>query len=206
MHRSPILGGNHPGGSDLRHGIRDEVSDLVIPVGTDGGYTANIRVGGDGLRHGLEMVHHLLHREVDAAFDIDRVRPGGGGAVALGEDGAREQGGGGGAIPRDVVGGVGDLPHELCPEVFKFIREFDRFRDRDPVFGDFGGTVGLFKEDIAAAGAKSDGDGFGEFVHTVEHGLTGFLTKENVFAFGGEEALGDVHYRSRSGNFLLKWF
>ena len=68
-----------------------------------------------------------------------------------------------------------------------------------------GGTVGLFKEDIAAAGAKSDGDGFGELVYTVEHGLTGFLTKENVFAFGGEEALGDVHYRSRSGNVLLKW-
>src|SRR5699024_5513477 len=112
---------------------------------------------------------------VDPALERHRAGAGGDVAQALLDQGLRQDGGGGGAVARDVVGLLGDLLDELGADLLVRIVEFDLLGDGDAVVGDGGGAPGLLEHDVASLGAEGHLDGIGELVHTLLEAAPGFL-------------------------------
>ena len=105
---------------------------------------------------------------VDAALEAHRIVAGGHHLGAFGEDGARQHGGGGGAVAGDVGGLAGDLLHHLRAHVLELVFELDLLGDGDAVLGDVGRAERLLEHDVAALGAEGDGDGVGEQVDAAQ--------------------------------------
>ena len=114
---------------------------------------------------------------VDAALEAHRVVPGGDHLGALGEDGARQHGGGGGAVAGDV-GGLGrDLLHHLRAHVLELVLELDLLGDGDAVLGDGRRPERLLEHDVAALGPEGHGDGVGEQIDALEDPVAGLLAE-----------------------------
>ncbi len=114
-----------------------------------------------------------------ALLHHDGVRAGGEVLQALADHGLREQGGGGGAVARDVVGLGGDLTHELSAHVLERIGQLDLLGDGHAVVGDERSAELLVEHDVAALGAEGDLHGIGQSIDADFKRLAGLFAGFN---------------------------
>ena len=91
------------------------------------------------------------------------------------DDRLRQQGRGGGAVTRHVVGRRGDLAHELGALVLEDVLDLDLAGDGDAVVGDGGSAELLVENDVAPLGAEGHLDGVRDGVNAVLKRATGVL-------------------------------
>ena len=123
----------------------------------------------------MKLLNDGLDGLVDAALKGDRVGAGGDVTQALVDQRLGQNGRGGGAVTRDVVGLLGDFLHQLGTDALERIVEVDFLSDGDAILGDRGGAPLLVEHDVAALGAKRHLDGVGQQVEAVFHATTGIL-------------------------------
>ena len=116
-------------------------------------YLCNLLRCGNRLGQALEIVAHGLHGDHQAAPDLHRVGAVGHVVEALRGDRPRQDGGGGGAVARLLVGLVGDILDKLGADVLKLVLQLDSLGDSDAVFGDFWAAPGRFNYNIPTLGA-----------------------------------------------------
>ena len=162
--------------ADLLEGLGDEGADLLVGGGDRGG-RGDLVLGLDVLGVGQETLDDGRDGLVDAAAHGDRVGAGGDVAQTLAHQGLGQDGGGGGAVTRDVVGLLGDLLDELGADLLVGLLELDLLGDGHAVVGDRGGAPLLVEHDVAALGAQGDLDGVGEGVETALHAAAGLLVE-----------------------------
>ncbi|PKS09713.1 hypothetical protein jhhlp_004334 [Lomentospora prolificans] len=104
-----LLDGNDTLLADLLHGVGNELTDVLVAVGRDGGDLSNLLAGGDVTLVLLEELDDVVDGGLDTAAEVHRVAAGGNVLDGLGEDGAGEHGGGGGTVTSNLVGLSGDL-------------------------------------------------------------------------------------------------
>src|SRR5699024_4087444 len=126
-------------------GIRDRnvtgVQTCALPICRgDGGGGGDLLLGLDLVSLSDQGLRDRGHGLVDAALERDRVGAGRDVPQSLLDQGLGEDGGGGGAVARDVVGLLGDLHHQLGADLLVGIVEFDLLGDRHAVVGDGGGA------------------------------------------------------------------
>src|SRR3546814_9550785 len=90
----------------------------------------------------------------DLALQVHRVHAGGNRLHAFADNRLSENGGGGGAIARDVVGLRGHFAHHLRAHVLELVLKLDFLGDGDAVLGDARRAEALVEHDVAALGAK----------------------------------------------------
>src|SRR3972149_1277874 len=134
-----LLDGDDAVLADLLHHLADELADLLVVVGGDGGDLGHLLAGGDGRGVRLDRLYDGLRGPFDAALEGHRVGAGGDVLQPLVDDGLAEDGGGGGAVAGDVVGLGGDLAGELGADVLERVLQLDVFSDGDAVVGERGG-------------------------------------------------------------------
>lgn len=81
----------------------------------------------------MQVVNNGIHRSLCAASEIHRIAPRSDVLHSLGEDGAGEDGGGGGPVTGDFVRLVGDVLQEASTQVLEFVLEGDGFCDSDAI-------------------------------------------------------------------------
>jgi len=162
-----LEGGLHPLGlldrddaflADLGHRVGDDVPDGLVVVGGDGADLGDLLGILRLLGHLLEFAGDDLDRLVDAALEVHRVVPGGDQLRAFAVDRLRQDGGGGGAVARDVARFGGDFLHHLSAHVLVLVGQLDLLGDGDAVLRDDGGAEGLVEDHVAAPGAEGDLD------------------------------------------------
>jgi len=109
LHGLTVLAGDDTLLANALHGGGNELADVGIAVGGDGGDLLNLLLGGDGLAHALELENDVVDSGLDTAAEVHRVVSGSDSLAALLEDGAGKDGGGGGTITGNVVGLGGNL-------------------------------------------------------------------------------------------------
>ena len=157
------------GANDLvARGNGADIGDLLFVLNRDG-------VSLDGLNDSLGGL-------LDAATNGQRIRASGDVAQTLGHDNVGEQGCGGGAVARAVVGlGCGFL-HELGAHVLHGILELDFLGNRHAVVGDGGSAIGTLKSDVATLGAKGNLNGVGQLGDASSKAAAGLGLEFNVFS------------------------
>jgi len=165
--------------ADLLHGFSDDAADLLVVVGGNG---ANL---GDhvALDVSVELLDFLdgdFDGLVDAALEGSGAGAGGNCLHAFAEDGLGQNGGGGGAVTRDVAGLAGDFANHLRAHVLEGVAEFDFLGNGHAVFGDDGRAELLFDHRIAALGAEGDLYCVREGIHAAQDCLAGILSGNNL--------------------------
>lgn len=98
-------------------------------------------------------------------------------AQTLADERLGQDGRGGGAVTRYVVGLGRHLLDELGTEVLVRVVELDLARDGDTVVGDGGSAELLVDDDVAALGADRHLDRVGKLVDAALKGATGVLVE-----------------------------
>src|SRR5690606_19268676 len=147
--RVGLLDGDDTLLADLVEGLGDELTDGRVGGGDTGG-RRDLLLGLDLLGGVEQGLGHALDGLLDALLEGDRVGAGGDVAQALAHERLGEDGGGGGAVTRDVVGLLGDLLDELRTDLLVRVVELDLLGDRDAVVRDRGGAPLLLEDDVAA--------------------------------------------------------
>ncbi|CAM5587212.1 hypothetical protein ATER59S_05216 [Aquamicrobium terrae] len=164
-----LLDGDDAFVADLLHGFRQKAADLGVAIGRDGAHLGDLVVLRDLAGIGLQLGHDGVDGLVDAALEVHRVHAGGDGLGTFSDDGLRQDGRGGGAVPGDVVGLGGDLAHHLGAHVLELVFQLDLLRHRHAVFGNAGRAERLVDDDVAALGAERHLDCIGEDVDAAQH-------------------------------------
>src|SRR5690606_23125611 len=151
----------------------------------DTGGRRDLLLGLDLLGGAEQGLGHALDGLLDALLEGDRVGAGGDVAQALAHERLGEDGGGGGAVTRDVVGLLGDLLDELRTDLLVRVVELDLLGDRDAVVRDRGGAPLLLEDDVAALRAEGDLHGVGEGVEPTLHPAPGLLVEGDDLGHGG---------------------
>mmetsp|Transcript_25244 Transcript_25244/g.40967 ORF Transcript_25244/g.40967 Transcript_25244/m.40967 type:complete len:200 (-) Transcript_25244:61-660(-) len=175
---------SHCDGALLPHffeSICHHLADAGITIRRDGGYLLNLGGVGDGLGDLLQFLQHQLHSCINATFQVHGVHSCHDCLGSLTEDGARQHGGGGGAIPGHVVGLGGHLFDQGRAQVVLLIFELDGFGNCDTILGDLGCSEALLDDHVAALGAQGHGHGIGQSISTLQHGSTGTGAMTNIF-------------------------
>ena len=165
----------------LLHGLGDDLTNGLVGVGGDGANLGNGLVLGAGHGQDTQLSDHGLHGLVDTALEVHGVHAGGNGLEALAQHGLGQDGGGGGAVTRDVGGLGGDFLDHLGAHVLEPILEFDFLGDGDAVLGDGGSAEALLQHHVAALGTQGNLDGVGQDVDAGHHPNTGIIAKFDVF-------------------------
>ncbi len=163
--------------ADLFHGLGDDLADLLVVVGGDGGDVFHVPLGLDGDGHLLELLDDLVHGPLDAAFHEHGIDAGDDGAEALVIDGLGQDGGGGGAVAGHVARLRGHVLDHLGAHVLVLVFEGDFLGHGDAVLGDGRRAEAFLQDDIAALGPQGDLDSPGELAHALANGIAGFLFK-----------------------------
>jgi hypothetical protein len=111
-----------------------------------------------------DVLDDLVDGLLDAALERQRIGAGGDVLEALADDRLSQDGGRGGAVAGDVVGGGGHLAHQLGALVLEDVLDLDLASDRDAVVGDGGCAELLVEHYIAALRAERDLDRVGDRV------------------------------------------
>src|SRR3989442_690115 len=119
----------------LAHRLGDDLADGRVVVGGDGADLRDLLLLLGRLGERLELGDDRFDRLVDAALERHRVVAGDHHLQALGEDGAREDGGRRRPVSRHVGGLGGDLLHHLRTHVLELVFQLDLLRHRDAVLG-----------------------------------------------------------------------
>src|SRR3954468_6182970 len=149
--------------ADLVDRVGDDVADLLV-AGRDGGDAGDLVLARDLLGLRADVLDDLVDGDLDAALEAERIGAGRDVLQALaddrlGEDGRRRR-----AVAGHVVGGRGDLAHELRALVLKDVLDLDLTSDRDAVVGDRRGAELLVQNDVAATRAERHLDRVGDRV------------------------------------------
>ena len=171
-----LLDGDDTLVADLLQSLGDEGTDLLVGGG-DGGGGRDLLLGLDLLGVGQQALDDGRDGLLDTAANGDRVGAGGDVAQALAHQGLGQDGRGGGAGARDVVGLLGDLLDELGADLLVGLLELDLLGDGHAVVGDRGGAPLLVEHDVTALGAQGDLDGVGEGVEAALHAAAGLLVE-----------------------------
>ncbi len=171
-----LLDGDDTVLADLVHRVRDELADLGVLRGERGhGGDVGLVVDRAGGRE--ELLGHGLDGGVDALLQGGRGGAGGDVAQALADERLGQDGRGGGAVTRYVVGLGRHLLDELGAQVLVRVVELDLARDGDTVVGDGGSAELLVDDDVAALGADRHLDRVGKLVDAALKGATGVLVE-----------------------------
>ena len=152
--------------ADFVHHLGDQLADGAV-LGGDGGDVGNFFLGGDLDRLLVDLLGHGLGGGFDAALEQHRVGAGGQVLHAFGDDGVRQDGGGGGAVAGDIVGLGGGFFQQLGAHILKWIFQLNFLGDGHAVVGDGGGTEFAVQGHVAAFGAQGGGDSGRQNIHTV---------------------------------------
>lgn len=130
--------------ADLLHGVGNQLANVLVAVGRDGGDLGDLLRGGDVAAVLLEVLDDVVDGSLDTAAEIHGVAASSDILDRLGEDGAGEDGGSGGTVTGDLVGLGGDLGEELGTEVLELVLEGDGAGDSYTVFVRLSVTVEIF--------------------------------------------------------------
>src|SRR5690606_24725472 len=156
--------------ADLGHGFGDPIADFDFVVGRDGRDLGPLFLGGDGLGCLVHGGDDGFGGGLDTALQFDRAGAGDHVLETFGDDGLRQDRGGGGAVAGDVRGLGGDFLHELRAHVLERVLKLDFLGDGDAVLGAGGGAEALGDHDVAALGSERYLDRVGEFVDALLEG------------------------------------
>lgn len=122
--------------ADLLHGAGQELANVHIAVGGDGSDLLDLLGGGHGLGLALQVLDDGLNGGLGAAAQVHGVAAGSNVLHRLGEDGAGQHGGSGGAITSSLVGLGGDVLEQTRTKVLELVLERNGLGDRDTVCDD----------------------------------------------------------------------
>ncbi|KAK1245315.1 hypothetical protein MKX08_004944 [Trichoderma sp. CBMAI-0020] len=198
-----LLDGNDTLLADLLHGVGNQLADVVVAVGTDGGDLGNLLAGGNVAGVLLQKVDDRVNGSLDASAQVHGVAAGGDVLDGLGEDGTSQDGGTGGSVTSSLVGLGSNILDQLGTEVLKLVLESDGPGDSNtvyskqhvsnkifdiyskssleilsiPTLGDLGRAEAGLNQDISALGSQSSGNGLGQSVGTGQERGAGLNTK-----------------------------
>jgi len=182
--------GDHTLVADFLHRVRDLAADFGFAVGRDGANLSDFSRVFDRARSCLDGCHDFGGRHVDAALEVHRVHARGHGFHAFFDDGLGQNGGGGGAVARFVVGAGSDFLHHLCAHVLELVSQFDFLGNGHAVLGDARCAKGLVDHHVAAFGAEGNLHSVGEDVDAAQHAVAGIGVKTYFFrSHGGNSCL-----------------
>ncbi len=150
--------------ADLLHRLGDEVADLLVVVRRDGAHLGDLLLAGGRDAQPLELLDHRLDRLLDAPLELHRVGAGGDVLETFPEDRLGQHRGGGGAVAGEIAGLGRDLLHQLGAQILDRIGKLDLLGHGHPVLGDGGRPEFPVEDDVAALGAESHSDRFGQVV------------------------------------------
>src|SRR5690606_9277004 len=157
--------------ADLVHRLGDELADLLV-LGGQRGDGGDVGLLVDRTGRGEQVLRDGGDGGVDALLQRGRGGTGGDVLQASADQRLRQHGGGGGAVPRDVVGLGRHLLDQLGAEVLVRVLDLHLTSDRDTVVGDGGGTELLVDDDVAALRTDRHLHGVGKLVDAALEGAT----------------------------------
>ena len=166
--------------ADLLHGLGDDGADGGVGVGGDGGDLGDLLLVLHLDGHLRELLDNRLDCAVDAALEIHRIGAGGDVLQAFAVDCLGQDGGGGGAVARIVIGAAGNFLDHLGAHVLVGALQLDFLRDGDAVLSDERGTELLVNQDIASLGAEGDLDGLRQSGNTRQNRLAALVVILNL--------------------------
>ena len=175
-----LLDGDDAVLAHLLHDIADELANVGVVVGGDGGHLGHLLAGGKGDGIFLDGLHDGIGGLLDAALEGHGVGAGGHVLEPLVDHGLGEDGGGGGAVAGDVVGLGGHLFGQLGADILERILQLHVLGDGYAVVGDGRGAELLLQDDVASPGAQGDLDGVGQGVDAVLEGVPGRLVEQEL--------------------------
>jgi len=183
-----VLGGlafSHSDGAflaDALLSLADQTADAEVAVCGDGGYLGDLLLAVNLAGHVVELLLDELACDLNAASEVHGVHAGCHGLDAFPEDGAGQDGGGGGPVACDVVGLLRDRLDEVGAEVDLAVGELDVLGHCDTVFGDLGGAERLVQDHVAPLRTQRDLHCVCQLVSTHQHLVPAFLPEHNVFS------------------------
>ncbi len=159
-----LLDHDHPVPADLGHGPRDELPDLPVVAGREGGDLSDPVRSLDGCRARREVGDHDRHRPVDPALHGHRMGSRRHVAEPVVEEGLREHGRGGRAVARDFLRPGRHVLDELRAHVLERIGRLDLARHGDPVAGQGRHAEPALENDAPPARTEGDPDGVRDLV------------------------------------------
>ena len=160
--------------------VRQHVSDFAVAVGRDRSHVGDGCAAADFGRLGVELVGNVLDGEIDASLDVCGVEASFDLLEAFLVDGSSKDSGGGSAVPSLVVGLVGHVLNKSSTNVDSLVRKIDSLSHSNSVLGDFGRTVALVDEHVAAARTQRNLDGVGELPAALEKLLAGLGAEQQL--------------------------
>lgn len=130
-----LLHGDNTLLANTLHGGGDELANVGVTIGGDGGYLGDLLAGGDRAGVSLKVFNSGLDGSLDTAAQIHRVAASGNVLDGLGEDGAGEDSGGSGTVTSDLVGLGGNILDKAGTEVLELVLKLDGLGDTYTVLG-----------------------------------------------------------------------
>ena len=171
--------------ADGLHRLGNHGADLAVAVGGNGADLGNLVVRLDGSGPRLQVFDDRRDGEVDAAFQVHRVKAGSHRLGSFAHDAVGEQRRRRGAVAGFVVGLRGDLADHLGAHILELVFQFDFLGDRHAVLGDARRAEGLVEHNVAAFRAEGNPHRIGQDVDAVQHPRAGVGREFYVFRSHG---------------------
>ena len=153
---------------DLGHRLGDQLTDILVVVGRNGGHLLDLgEVRTDLLALLAKRLHDLRNGLVDTAFQIHRVGAGRHVLQAHADNRLRQHGRGRRTVARIVVGLRSDLLDHLGAHVGESVLQLDLLGHGHAVLGDLRSAEFLVDNDVAAFGAQRYLDGIRQRIDTL---------------------------------------
>ena len=149
----------------------------------------------------MQEFNNLTNGQINPPLQIHGVHASGDGFVALNNNGAGQNGGGGCTITGQIVGFAGYFADQLGAHILERLGQLDAFGHRDTVFGDLGGAKRFFNHHVTTLGAQGDRHSIREFDHTLDHFITRIAAKANQFC---SHSLDFLYVLKRLSGFFLR--
>ncbi|EEQ36496.1 heat shock protein 60, mitochondrial precursor [Clavispora lusitaniae ATCC 42720] len=189
--------------SDLLHGGGQQLTNVSITVGGNGGHSGDFLGSGDFLLVLLQKVNHSLDGSSGSSSQVHRVAAGSDVLHRLGEDGTAQNSGRGSTVTCRLVGLGSNFSQQLGTHVFELVLQSNGFGNSHTVLGDLGRAKQSLNENITAFWSQSDGNGVSQGVDTFQKGGSTFNTElELLMGVVTEKIFGNGSTGSQHGE---KW-
>ena len=167
---------------NLAHGIGQQLTNLLVVVGTDGGHLLYlVIVVIDLLSRLLNEIYNSLDSLVDTTLQIHWVGTGGNILQALGNDGLCQDGSSSRTVTSVVASLGGYALHQLGTGILEFVFQLDFLGYGHAVLGNLGSTELLLDDDITTLGAQCHLHCISQLIHAVLQQVAGFYIEFNIF-------------------------
>ncbi|OPZ82387.1 MAG: hypothetical protein BWY77_00190 [bacterium ADurb.Bin431] len=170
----------------LFHSIRDQFADRLVVVGGNGADLGDLGLAGNRLALLAQLFDDALDALLDAALQGHRIGAGGDVFQTFTHDRLGKHSRRGGAVTGHVAGLGGHFAHHLGAHVLQGIFQLNLFGHRHAVLGHGRGAELFVDHDIAALGAESRTDRFGQLVHADLHRIARIYIEFNNFCHMGK--------------------